>query len=119
MDLDAGIADRTDGDGQSNPLQERKIDVDVEPLRLEAGETVGDGSEGLTDRIEMVQPFLETEIGEVLTLISTVRRSGGCQQFDNLIDGLVGAVVGGFELAVWAIFCVGLVVEAAVGEWPA
>src|SRR5580658_7502721 len=47
-------------------LQERKVDVDVEPLRLEAGETVGDGLERLTDRIEMVQPFLETEVGEVV-----------------------------------------------------
>ena len=46
-------------------------------------------------------------------------RSGGCQQFDNLIDGFVGAVVGGFELTVWAMFYVGLVVEAAVGEWAA
>jgi len=34
-----------------------------------------------------------------------------------LIDRLVGAVVGRFELAVWAMFCIGLVVEAAVGEW--
>jgi hypothetical protein len=62
----AGIADRADGDGQSNPLQERKVDVDVEPLRLEAGETVGDGLERLTDRVEMVQPFLKTEVGEVV-----------------------------------------------------
>jgi hypothetical protein len=38
-------------------------------------------------------------------LISAVWRSGGCQQFDNLVDGLVGAVVCGFELAVWAMFC--------------
>jgi hypothetical protein len=30
-----------------------------------------------------------------------------------LIDGLVGAVVGGFELAVWAMFCIGLVVVLA------
>jgi len=45
--------------------------------------------------------------------------SGGCEQFDNLIDGLVGAVIGGFELAVWAMFCVGPVVEVAVGEWSA
>src|SRR5580658_895792 len=28
--------------------------------------TVGDGLERLTDRIEMVQPFLETEVGEVV-----------------------------------------------------
>ena len=66
VDFDAGIADRADGDGQSNPLQERKVDVDIEPLRLEAGETVGDGLERLTDCIEMVQPFLETEVAEVI-----------------------------------------------------
>jgi hypothetical protein len=46
-------------------------------------------------------------------------RSGGCQQLDNLLDGFVGAVVCGFELALWAVFWVGLVVEAAVGEWSA
>jgi Transposase len=33
---------------------------------LESGETVGDGLERLADRIEMVQPFLETEVGEVV-----------------------------------------------------
>jgi hypothetical protein len=27
VDFDARIADRADGDGQSNPLQERKVDV--------------------------------------------------------------------------------------------
>jgi hypothetical protein len=48
-----------------------------------------------------------------------VERSRGRQQFDNLIDGLVGPVVGGFELTVWTMFCVGLVVEVAVGEWAA
>jgi len=36
-----------------------------------------------------------------------------------LIDRLVGAVVSGLELALWAMFCIGLVVEAAVGEWSA
>ena len=46
-------------------------------------------------------------------------RSGGCQQLDNLLDGFVGAVVCGFELALWAVFWVWLVVEAAVGEWSA
>src|ERR1700750_2286688 len=66
VDFDAGIADRADRDGQSNPLQERKVDVDVEPLRLEAGETVGDELERQTDRIEMFEPFLETEVGEVV-----------------------------------------------------
>jgi hypothetical protein len=58
VDFDAGIADRADGDGQSNPLQEGKVDVDIEPLRLEAGETVGDGLERLTDCIRWSKPFL-------------------------------------------------------------
>ena len=40
--------------------------MDIEPLRLEAGEPVGDGLERLTDRVEMVQPFLETEVGKVV-----------------------------------------------------
>jgi hypothetical protein len=66
VDFDAGIADRADGDGQSNPLQERKVDVDIEPLRLEARETVGDVLEHLTDCIEMVQAFLETKVAEVV-----------------------------------------------------
>ena len=64
-----------------------------------------------------ISPYLGRRT--TLTLISAVWRSGDCQQSDDLIDGLVGAVVGGFELAVWAMFCIGLVVEAAVGEWPA
>jgi hypothetical protein len=43
-------------------------------------------------------------------------KSGCGKQFDDVVDGFVGAVVGGFELAVWAVFGVGTVVEAAVGE---
>ena len=66
MDFDAGVADRADGDGQSHTLQEREVDVDVEPLGLETSEAVGDGFEGLTDRIEMVQALFETEVGEVV-----------------------------------------------------
>jgi hypothetical protein len=37
VDLDPGIADRADGDRQGETLQQRKVDVDIEPLRLEAG----------------------------------------------------------------------------------
>src|SRR5258705_13650151 len=42
-------------------------------------------------------------------------RSGG-QQIDDLLNGVVGAVVGGFELAGWLVMGIGAVVEAAVGE---
>jgi hypothetical protein len=51
--MDAWIADGADGDGQSNPLQERKVDVDIGPLHLEAGKTAGDGLERLTACIEI------------------------------------------------------------------
>ena len=45
-----------------------------------------------------------------------VAPSRGGEQIDDVLDGLVGAVVGGFELAVWAMLRVRTVVEAAVGE---
>ena len=66
MDFDPGIADRADGDRQGEALQQREVDVDVEPLRLEAGEAGGDGLEALAHGVEMVQSLLETEIGEVV-----------------------------------------------------
>ena len=36
-----------------------------------------------------------------------------------MLDGCVGAVIGGFELAGRAMTVGGAVVEAAVGEWAA
>ena len=42
VDFDAGITDRTDCDRQRNPLQKREVDVNVEPLGLEAREAAGD-----------------------------------------------------------------------------
>src|SRR6478672_2343076 len=41
VDLDPGIADRADGDWQGEALQQRKVDMDIEPLRLEAGKAIG------------------------------------------------------------------------------
>ena len=66
MDFDSRMADRTDGDRQGHALEKREVDMDVEPLRLETGEAAGDGLERLADRIEMVQSFPETEVGEVV-----------------------------------------------------
>ena len=48
-----------------------------------------------------------------------VAPSRGGEQIDDVLDGLVGAVVGGFESAVWAMLRVRTVVEAAVGKWSA
>ena len=43
-------------------------------------------------------------------------RSGGGEQIDDVLNGFVGAVVGSFKLAIWAVLRVGSVVEAAVGK---
>src|SRR3954464_11261439 len=40
--------------------------MDVEPVRLVAGETAGDGLECLADRIQMVQSFAPTEVVKVV-----------------------------------------------------
>ena len=66
VDFDAGIADRADGDGQGDPLQQRKVHVDVEALGLEAGEAIGDGLEPFADGLEMVEPFLQAEVAQVI-----------------------------------------------------
>jgi hypothetical protein len=65
-ELDAGVADRADGDGEGEALQQREVDMDVEPLRLEAGEAIRDGLEPLAHGMEMIQSLSEMEIGEVV-----------------------------------------------------
>src|SRR5438128_10694353 len=64
VDLDPGIADRADGDRQGEALQQRKVDVNIEPLRLEAGKAIGDGLEALADGIEKIQPLFAREVRE-------------------------------------------------------
>src|SRR6516165_10043874 len=66
VDFDAGVAHGADGDRQGEALEQRKVDVDVEPLRLEIGKTRGEGLEALADGVEMIQSLLEMEIGEVV-----------------------------------------------------
>jgi hypothetical protein len=48
-----------------------------------------------------------------------VAPSRGDEQIDDVLDGRVGAVVGGFKSAVWAILRIWTAVEAAVGKWSA
>jgi hypothetical protein len=40
--------------------------MDIEGLRLEAAETVRDGLELLTDRIEVIEPLLQPEVAQVV-----------------------------------------------------
>ena len=66
VDFDAGIADRADGNGQGKPLEQRKVDVHVEALSLEAGEAVGNGENFSRTASEMIQAFLQAEVGQVV-----------------------------------------------------
>ena len=53
-------------DGQGQPLQQGKVDMDVQPLGLEGGETVGHRKQLVAHRGKMVQAFLQAEIGQVV-----------------------------------------------------
>jgi hypothetical protein len=66
VDFDAGIANRSDVDRQSDPLEQREVHVDIETLRLEIGEAVGDGLEVFSHRVQMIEPFLQAEVAQVV-----------------------------------------------------
>lgn len=66
MEFDSGISDRPDGDGQSQALEQREIDMDVQALRLEVGKAVRDGLEFLAHRIQVIQALLEAEVAQVV-----------------------------------------------------
>jgi len=70
---------------------------------------------------QAVQPMLDSSLRDVKQDESNneVAPSRGDEQIDDVLDGLVGAVVGGFKSAVWAILRVRTAVEAAVGKWSA
>jgi hypothetical protein len=66
VDFDAGVTDGADGGGQSNPLQQRKVHMDVEALRLEAREAIRNGLEPFAGGIETIEPFLQAEVAQVV-----------------------------------------------------
>ena len=66
VDLDAGELRGSHRDGQRQPLQEREVDVNVQALRLEGGEAVGDRQELLAHGGEMIQALLQPEIGQIV-----------------------------------------------------
>jgi hypothetical protein len=52
------VADRTDGEGQGQTLQQGEVDVDVEALGLEAGKVVGNGLESGAHGVQMIESLL-------------------------------------------------------------
>jgi len=66
VDLNAGDLGVSGGDGESQALEQREVDVDIQGLGLELSETVGDGSQSMTDGGQIVQGFVEAEILQVV-----------------------------------------------------
>lgn len=66
MDFDSGITDGADGHRKGQPLQQREIHMDVEPLGLAIGETIGNDLESFAYSIEMVEPLLQTEVAQIV-----------------------------------------------------
>jgi hypothetical protein len=66
MDLEAGVTHRADRDRMGEALEEGKVDMAVEPFRLEAGEAVGDRLEGGAYGVEIVEPLPQAEVVEVV-----------------------------------------------------
>jgi hypothetical protein len=57
VDLEAGVTDRADADRTGEAMDEREVDVDVEPLGPVTGEAVGDRLEGGAHGLEMIEPL--------------------------------------------------------------
>ena len=52
--------------GRANLLKQGKVHMNVEGLGLKAGEAVGDDLEPFTDGVEMIEPFLQAEVAQVV-----------------------------------------------------
>ena len=66
VDFDAGKLGSAYRDRQRQPLEERELDMDVQALCLEGGEAVGDLEELLAHGGEVVEAFLQSEIGQIV-----------------------------------------------------
>ena len=66
VDLDSGIADRADGEGQGQALQQWKVNVHIEGLGLEGGKAVGNDLESGGHGVEMIEAFLETKVRQMV-----------------------------------------------------
>jgi hypothetical protein len=66
LDLDAGDFGVSQRDGKGPTLEEGEVDVGIQGLGLEVCKTIGDGGEGLTDSLQVVQGFFQSEVFEVI-----------------------------------------------------
>ena len=66
MKLDPGVVDRAEGDRQGEALQKREVHVDVQPLGLQSGEPIRDRQALGAYGLQVVEPFLEAKVAEVV-----------------------------------------------------
>jgi hypothetical protein len=66
MDLDAGVAHRTNDDRQGEPLEEWEVHMNVEAFGLETGEPVGDGLEPFAHGVEMIETLFQAEVAQII-----------------------------------------------------
>src|SRR5437016_11766023 len=62
VDLDASDFGFANGDRQSDPLKQWKVDVHVQGLSFETGEAIRHADEFLAQALQIVQPLVETDI---------------------------------------------------------
>lgn len=58
VDFDTGIMHGADSDLQGDALEQGEVDMNVEPLCLEAGKAASDGLEGLADRVVQTEGLM-------------------------------------------------------------
>ena len=93
VDLEAGITHRADSDRMGEALQQREIDMHVEPLGLEAGEAISDHLEGGPHGIEMVEPLAQAEFGEIVGDQAARRGDRGVRRLAGALARVVVAKV--------------------------
>ncbi len=59
--------------------------------------------------------YLE-DFGKDESNLAVRQRSGSGEQIDDVLNSFVGAVVGRFKLAIWAVLRVGTMVEAVLDK---
>jgi hypothetical protein len=62
VNRDAGDLSSACRDRQSGPLEQREVDVNVQGLRLETGQSICDGFEFAAQGFQVLQPLVQAQI---------------------------------------------------------
>jgi len=76
MNLDSRISDGTGSEGQGQPLEQGKVHMDIQALRLKTGEAIRDDLESFPHGVEMIESFLEAEVAQVVGAKLVAEKAG-------------------------------------------